>query len=83
MRARSRKPGFFKNEDLAEVGPYAQLLFERLWCLADREGKLGDRPKKIKAEIFPCCEPGPETDTSFANCSDAHYLNRYREIPAC
>jgi len=24
-----------------------------LWCLADREGRLEDRPKRIKASIFP------------------------------
>ena len=53
MRARNIKPGFFQNEYLAELGPYCQLLFEGLWLLADREGRLEDRPKRIKAEIFP------------------------------
>jgi hypothetical protein len=52
-RARNIKPGFFKNEDLAEIGPLAMLLFEGLWCLADREGRLEDRPRRIKAETFP------------------------------
>lgn len=52
-RARNLKPGFFKNEELAELGPLAMLLFEGLWCLADKEGRLEDRPKRIKAEIFP------------------------------
>ena len=31
----------------------AWILYEGLWCLADREGRLEDRPKYIKAEIFP------------------------------
>ncbi len=53
MRSRSLKPGFFKNEVLAALGPYAQLLFEGLWCLADREGRLEDRPKRIKADTLP------------------------------
>lgn len=52
-RARNIKPGFFKNYDLADMGPYAQILFAGLWCLADREGRLEDKPRFIKAEIFP------------------------------
>jgi hypothetical protein len=53
MRARNLKPGFFKNEELSELPPYARLLFAGLWLLADREGRLEDRPKRIKAELFP------------------------------
>lgn len=53
MRARNIKPGFFKNEELAECDPLARLLFAGLWGLADRDGILEDRPKKIKAEILP------------------------------
>ena len=53
MRARNIKPGFFKNEELAECSPQTRLLFAGLWMLADREGRLIDRPKRIKVEIFP------------------------------
>lgn len=52
-RSRNIKPGFFKNEDLAECSPWARLCFAGLWCLADREGRLEDRPKRIKGELFP------------------------------
>jgi hypothetical protein len=52
-RARNIKPGFFKNYDLADLGPIAQLLFAGLWCLADKEGRLEDKPRLIKAEVFP------------------------------
>jgi hypothetical protein len=52
-RARNIKPSFFANEHLAECDPYARLLFAGLWCLADREGRLEDRPKRIRAELFP------------------------------
>jgi len=52
-RARNIKPGFFKNEDLAECSPWARLCFIGLWTLADREGRLEDRPKRIKGELFP------------------------------
>jgi uncharacterized phage protein (TIGR02220 family) len=52
-RSRNLKPGFFKNEYLAELNPLTRILFEGLWILADREGRLEDRPKKIKAEVLP------------------------------
>jgi hypothetical protein len=53
MRARNIKPGVFKNEVLGTEDPILTLLFEGLWCMADREGRLEDRPLRIKAEIFP------------------------------
>lgn len=52
-RARNIKPAFFKNEVLAELKPHVRLLFIGLWTLADREGRLEDRPTRIRAEIFP------------------------------
>lgn len=52
-RARNIKPGFFRNADLVELPFEARLLFIGLWTLADREGRLEDRPKQIKMEIFP------------------------------
>lgn len=53
MRARNIKPGFFKDEDLVECSIPARLLATGLWMLADREGRLMDKPKQIKMEIFP------------------------------
>lgn len=52
-RARNIKPSLFKNEVLGEADPLLTILFTGLWCLADREGRMEDRPKRIKAEIFP------------------------------
>lgn len=52
-RARNIKPGFFTNDVLAECEPLARLLFAGLWLHCDREGRMEDRPKKIKAEILP------------------------------
>jgi hypothetical protein len=54
MRARNIKPGFFKNPEIAECSILARLLAPGLWMMADREGRLEDRPKKIKIEILPC-----------------------------
>ena len=52
-RARNIKPGFFRNADLVELSVEARLLFVGLWTIADREGRLEDRPKQIKMEIYP------------------------------
>jgi hypothetical protein len=52
-RARNLKPSFFTNDQLAECQPLARLLFAGLWCVADRAGRLEERPKRIKAEVLP------------------------------
>lgn len=61
MRSRNIKPGFFKNEYLAECPFEARLLYAGLWCIADREGRLEYRPKRIRAELFPFDEVDVET----------------------
>jgi len=53
MRSRNIKPGFFKNELLAELPYETRLLFIGLWTMADREGRLEDRSKRIWVELFP------------------------------
>jgi len=53
MRARNIKPGFFENEEIAELEYVERLLFIGLWCYADREGLFEIRPKRIKAVVFP------------------------------
>jgi hypothetical protein len=52
-RGRFIKPEFWMDEDLARLSKEARLLFIGLWQLADRAGRFEDRPKRIKAEIFP------------------------------
>lgn len=52
-RARLLKPGFFTNEQLAELPPFGRLLFAGLWTLADRKGRLPDIPKVISGSVFP------------------------------
>jgi len=53
MRSRNIKPGVTKNEDLADLPYEARLLFCWLPMMADWEGRLEDRPRKIKAELLP------------------------------
>ena len=52
-RSRNIKPGFFVNDELGECAPIARLAFIGLWTIADREGRLTDRPKKIKSQVLP------------------------------
>ena len=52
-RARNIKPGFFKNELLGEISPASRIFFVGLWCLADREGRFEDRPRRLWGEVMP------------------------------
>lgn len=52
-RNRTIRAGFFQNEILGALPPLARLLFVGLWTIADREGRLEDRPLRIAVEILP------------------------------
>jgi len=51
-RKRELRPSFFTNEYLASLPFEARLLFAGLWTIADRRGRLEDRPLRIKAQLF-------------------------------
>lgn len=53
MRTRLVKPGFFTSDTLGELPPLTRILFIGLWCAADREGRLSDKPKQIKTQLLP------------------------------
>lgn len=74
-RARNIKPGFFKNADLLDLPFEARLLFIGLWTLADRCGRLEDRPKQIKVEIFP--GDNVDCEACIASLAAIHMLHRY------
>jgi len=75
-RSRNIKPSIFKNELLGEADPLLTILFAGLWCLADREGRLEDRPKRIKAEIFPYRE-GIEINGYLTQLERLEFIHRY------
>ncbi|APW37634.1 hypothetical protein RD110_10895 [Rhodoferax koreense] len=75
-RARNIKPGFFKNEILGVADPLYSLLFEGLWILADRAGKLEDRPLRIKAEVFPYRD-GLDIEAMLTWLQDQGFIRRY------
>jgi len=74
-RSRTLRPGFFSNEDLASLEPLARILFEALWCLSDREGRLEDRPRRIKTEALPYDDC--DVDALLQNLHDAGFICRY------
>ena len=53
MRIRQIKPGICSNEEIAELGPYAYILFTSLWMIADRDGRFEWRPRRLKALTMP------------------------------
>lgn len=73
---RGIKPGFFLNEQLADLSPLARLLFIGLWMLADREGRLEDRPRRIRAAVFPY-EPDMDMDALLGELLTAAFIERY------
>lgn len=76
-RSRNIKPSFFTNDLLAECEPLARILFAGLWTIADREGRLHDRPKKIKVEVLPYDEC--DVDALLWQLSSRNFIARYSE----
>lgn len=74
-RARNIKHEFFMNDILGELSSDVQLLYIGLWTLADREGKLFDRPKKIKALLFPY--KNFDVEENLQALHDAQFIVRY------
>lgn len=74
-RARNIKPGFFTNEELVELPFSTRLLFIGLWTLADREGRLEDKPKRIKMHLFPADEI--DVDVALCGLQASGFLTRY------
>jgi hypothetical protein len=59
-RIRTIKPEFFTSADVVSCEPLARLLFQGLWCEADREGRLVWRPETLKLRYLPAdaCDVG-------------------------
>lgn len=74
-RLRTIKPGFFQNETLAELTMATRLLFIGLWTIADRRGILEDRPKRIKAQLFPYEDF--DVDAALNELADGGFITRY------
>jgi hypothetical protein len=80
-RIRYLKPEFFKDEDLATLPFETRLFYAGLWGLADKAGRIEDRPLRLKAEIFPYDKVDAEKCLSQLaqpkNGSGRPFINRY------
>lgn len=74
-RARNIKPKFFTNQELVELPFSTRLLFIGLWTLADRAGRMEDKPKRIKMEIFPA--DNVDVDAALNELQSAGLIQRY------
>jgi hypothetical protein len=74
-RSRNIKPGFFSNDELAGLPFEDRLLFIGLWTVADREGRLLDRPRKIRMEVFPADDV--DCDAGLAALQRSGFIERY------
>lgn len=75
MRNRIVKEGFFRNYDLGQLPPLARILFIGLWCLADKNGCLWDRPEQIKIECLPY--DSENIESLLAELARAGFIVRY------
>jgi hypothetical protein len=76
VRARNLKPSLFTNELLAVSDPLYAWIFEGLWCAADREGRLEDRPAKLHMKINPG-RAFEGTEKSLAWLAENKFISRY------
>ena len=80
MRIRQIKPEFYLDDELAQsCSRDARLLFTGLWVIADRKGRLEDRPAKIKAQVFPYDDDitAKKIDGFLASLASGSFIVRY------
>jgi hypothetical protein len=74
-RSRNIKPGFFLNDTLGSLPPLARLMFAGIWTICDREGRIMDRPSRIKAEVLPY--DNADADSLLAMLHESGFIDRY------
>lgn len=74
-RQRMLHPGYFTDGKVCSLPPLARLLFQGLWCEADREGRLRDRPVDLKIRYLPVdnCDIG----ALLGELAEAGLIHRY------
>lgn len=75
-RARNIKPGLAANAELAECSIWARYLFALLPTIADREGRLEDRPKQIKGELLRF--DSQDAESLLDELAEHRFIIRYR-----
>src|SRR5438128_2583188 len=74
-RIRAIKHEYFTNDQLAQASSDARLLGIGLTTLADREGRLEDRPLRIRAQIFPYHQL--DCNALLTELENAQFIHRY------
>lgn len=74
-RKRSISPGFFKSDELAKLPPLTRIFYAGLWCWADRNGVLEDRPMRLKGEIMPF--DSCDGEKMMSDLADGGHIKRY------
>ena len=74
-RSRNVKPGFFVNDELGELRPEIRLLAIGMPCIADRDGRLEDRPRKIRVQLVPYDEI--DVDDALNQLQAVGFIQRY------
>lgn len=74
-RNRIIKPDFFVHAGIGSLPPLTRLLFIGLWTMADKAGRLWDRPQQVKAELLPydTCD----ADAMLAELAAGGFIRRY------
>lgn len=77
-RTRNIKPGFFDNDILGSLSPLTRILFIGLWCIADRDGRLEDRPRRIKKTLLGYDDiTAEDTDDMLQQLANNGFIIRY------
>lgn len=76
-RIRSIKPTFFLDSDMSSLSPMARIFFIGLWCLADREGRLKDKPRELGVQLIPYDLPKADPE-ALLNELAPRFLLRYQ-----
>ena len=76
-RSRNIKLCFFANDLLGECSPLARLLFIDLWTLADRGGRLEERPNRMRGELLPYDDKA-DVDALLAELSRSGFIVGYQ-----
>jgi len=78
-RVRQIKPEFFMDEELGALPPATRLLFIGLWTIADKAGRLEDRPARIKAHLLPYDKNVTEetVDSMIESLAEGRFVIRY------
>lgn len=74
-RARNIKPGFFQNDELAELHPLDRLAFIGMWTIANFRGCIECRPKMLKVQILPYDDC--DMESIIQNLEQARFIRSY------